>query len=66
MLSNLDGLWWLLLLLGPLLLLQRSLHREIQVLFLVVTRRPDIAIALFSVLFFPGVLLHEGSHYLVM
>jgi len=64
-LINLDGLWWLLLLLGPLLILQRGLHREIQVLFLVLTRRPDIAVALFSLLFFPGVLLHESSHYLM-
>ncbi|MBN1148089.1 MAG: hypothetical protein JXA78_12595 [Anaerolineales bacterium] len=65
MLGNLDGLGWLLLLLGPLLILQRGLHREVQALFLVATRRPDISIALFSLLFFPGVLLHEGSHYLM-
>ena len=65
MADNLDGLLWLLLLLGPLLILQRSLHRETQVLFLVITRRPDISIALFSLLFFPGVLLHESSHYLM-
>jgi hypothetical protein len=29
------------------------------------TRRLDIAITLFSILFFPGVLLHEGSHYIM-
>jgi hypothetical protein len=51
--------------LGPLLLLQRALHREIQVVFLLITRRPEIAVALFSLLFFPGILLHEGSHYLM-
>ena len=51
--------------LGPLLLLQRALHREIQVVFLLITRRPEITVALFSLLFFPGVLLHEGSHYLM-
>ncbi|MFC1996685.1 hypothetical protein ACFLXI_03635 [Chloroflexota bacterium] len=56
---------WLLLLLGPLLLLQRALHREIQSVFLLVTRRPEITVAMFSLLFFPGVLLHEGSHYLM-
>jgi hypothetical protein len=56
---------WLLLMLGPLLISQRALHREIQVLFLLITRRPEIAAALFSLLFFPGVLLHEGSHYLM-
>ncbi len=62
--ANLDGLIWLSLLLAPLLVLQRSLHREIQAVLLLLTRRPDISLALFSLLFFPGVLLHEGSHYL--
>ena len=61
----LDGLLWLLLMLGPLLFLQRGLHREIQAVFLLLTRRTDLAIALFSLLFFPGVLLHEASHYLM-
>ena len=62
---DLDGLLWLLLSLGPLLLLQRGLHREIQAVFLLITRRTDLAVALFSLLFFPGVLLHEGSHFLM-
>jgi hypothetical protein len=61
----LDGLWWLLLLLGPFLLLQRRLHLETQAIFLLVTRRGDLALVLYSVLFFPGVLLHEASHYLM-
>jgi len=56
---------WLLLWLGPLLLFQRGLHREIQSVFLLLTRRADLAVAIFSLLFFPGVLLHEGSHYLM-
>lgn len=62
--ATLTSLWWLLLSLGPLLLLQRMLHREVQTIFLIITRRSDLSIALFAVLFFPGVLLHEGSHYL--
>jgi hypothetical protein len=62
---TLDGLLWLLLALGPLLLFQRGLHREIQAVFLLLTRRADLAVALFSLLFFPGVLLHEGSHFLM-
>jgi hypothetical protein len=61
----LDGLLWLLLMLGPLLVLQRSLHRELQAVFLLITRRSDVSLALFSLLFFPGVLLHETSHYVV-
>ena len=64
-LNNFDGLMWLLLLLGPLLIFQRTLHREIQAVFLLITRRPEITMALFSLLFFPGVMLHEGSHYLM-
>jgi hypothetical protein len=62
---NLDGLWWLLLLLAPFLVLQRRLHLETQAVFLLLTRRGDLALGLFSILFFPGVLLHEASHYLV-
>jgi hypothetical protein len=54
----------MLLALGLLLLLQRGLHRELQALFLLVTRRADVSVALFSILFLPGILLHEGSHYL--
>jgi hypothetical protein len=63
--QTLTSLWWLLLMLGPLILLQRGLHREIQAVFLLITRRSDLAIALFSLLFFPGVLLHESSHFIM-
>jgi hypothetical protein len=63
-LAQFRGLLWLILALGPLLILQRSLHRQIQTIFLVLTGRPDVAMVLFSILFFPGVFLHESSHYL--
>lgn len=59
------GLGWLLLMLGPLLFAQRWLHREIQWVFLLLTRSPAVALGLFSLLFFPGVLLHEFSHFLM-
>ena len=62
--ANFDGFLWLILALGPLVILQRNLHREVQWVFLLITRRLDIAVMLFSLIFFPGVLLHEGSHYL--
>lgn len=65
LLPYLDGLGWLLLMLGPLLLSQRWLHREIQLVFFLITRRQNVTLILFSLLFFPGVLLHEGSHYLM-
>jgi len=61
----LTGLLWFLLTLTPLVFLQRLLHREIQAVFLITTRHPALTVGLFSVLFFPGVLLHELSHFLV-
>src|SRR5512145_1583640 len=51
--------------LGPLLFAQRWLHRETQLVFLLLTRSARLALGLFSLLFFPGVLLHELSHYLM-
>jgi hypothetical protein len=60
-----EGLLWFLLLLGPFLYLQRSLHREVQAFFLILTRRQDISVVIFSLLFFPGVALHETSHFLM-
>jgi len=65
LIENIDGFIWLIFLLAPLLFLQRNLHREIQGILLLLTRRPDISLALFSLLFFPGVLLHETSHYVM-
>ena len=45
--------------------MQRRLHFEIQALLMILTRRPEVAYGLFSLLFFPGVLLHETSHFLM-
>jgi hypothetical protein len=59
------GLFWFLLMLLPLVILQRLLHREIQAVFLILTRNRQLTIGLFSVLFFPGVFLHELSHFLM-
>jgi hypothetical protein len=64
-LGQLDGLVWLVICLAPFLVVQRWLHREIQAVFLLLTRRPDLTIGLFSLIFFPGVLLHETSHFLM-
>jgi hypothetical protein len=65
MLSQFDGLFWFVLTLIPLVFIQRFLHREIQAVLLIITRNPQLTIGLFSVLFFPGVALHEFSHFLV-
>ena len=63
--SPLDGLWWLLAILGLIKIVQPRLHLELQAIFLLLTRRVDIALLLVSILFLPGVLLHETSHYLM-
>ena len=59
------GLLWFLLMLVPLVFLQRLLHREIQTVFLIITRSPQLTVGLFSILFLPGVFLHELSHFLM-
>ena len=62
--SQYNGFIWLLVLLPALLIIQRKLHREIQSIILLVTRRIGLTIVLYSLLFFPGVVLHEFSHWL--
>lgn len=62
--TQFSGLFWFAITLLPLAVLQRLLHREIQSVFLILTRSPEVSVALFSLIFFPGVLLHEFSHYL--
>ncbi|MDO8753179.1 MAG: hypothetical protein Q7J80_04725 [Anaerolineales bacterium] len=59
------GFLWFILMLLPLVFLQRFLHREIQAVFMIITRNSQLTIGLFSVLFFPGVFLHELSHFLM-
>lgn len=61
----LAGLGWFLFLLVGLIILQRQLHFEIQAVLLLLTRRSDLTIALFSILFLPGVVIHETSHFLM-
>ena len=49
----------------PLVYLQRLLHREVQAVFFLITRNVQLALGLFYILFFPGVLLHELSHLIM-
>jgi hypothetical protein len=65
MLTSFDGLFWLLASLVLLLFLQRALHREIQAIFLITTRSPNITTLVFSLIFLSGVFLHELSHLLM-
>lgn len=64
-LTDFAGLFWLLLTLIPLVYLQQRLHSEIVGIFFLLTRRLNLALAVFAILFFPGVLIHELSHWLV-
>ncbi|HKY55067.1 MAG TPA: hypothetical protein VJM08_12205 [Anaerolineales bacterium] len=65
MLTQISGLFWIVFMLVPLILLQRLLHREIQAVFLILTRDVRLTMGIFSMLFLPGVFLHELSHYLM-
>ncbi|MFZ5912127.1 MAG: hypothetical protein ACOYYU_19140 [Chloroflexota bacterium] len=63
--SSFDGLLWFLLMLAPLIVLQRLLHREMQAaLYIASGANARLTMAIFSLLFFPGVLLHEFSHFI--
>lgn len=58
----LNNIFWLLLTLSVLGWLQIRLHREVQIFLLLVTRSPRLSVVLFSLIFLPGVFLHELSH----
>ena len=64
--SSFPGLIWFLLMLAPLIFLQRALHREIQAaVFIASGGNARLTMAVFSFLFLPGVILHEFSHFIV-
>jgi hypothetical protein len=65
MTSQLAGFFWFIAMLAPLIILQRLLHREIQAVFLILTRDARLTMGIFSLIFLPGVFLHELSHFLV-
>jgi hypothetical protein len=54
---------WVAIALIILVLLQRWIHTHLHGLSLLVTGRPDRAVYLYALILFPGVLLHELSHY---
>jgi hypothetical protein len=59
----LEIIFWLVISLFLLAWLQNRLHREVQLFFLLLTRNPKLAIVFFSLVFFPGIFLHELSHF---
>jgi hypothetical protein len=56
---------WLLLALLPLVFLERWIHRHLQGVWLLIFQDPDIALVMYSIVMLPGVLLHEGSHWVM-
>ncbi len=63
MLTQFTGLLWFVITLIPLAFLQRFLHREIQAVLLISSRSEHFTVTIFSLIFLPGVLLHELSHF---
>ncbi|HXF84608.1 MAG TPA: hypothetical protein VNK49_04395 [Anaerolineales bacterium] len=63
--DQLQGFIWFVLTLVPLILLQRLLHREVQAVFLILTRDARLTMGIFSLIFLPGVFLHELSHFIM-
>jgi hypothetical protein len=63
--TQLSGPFWFILMLVPLILLQRLLHREIQSVLLIASRDVNITMGIFSIIFLPGVFLHESSHFIM-
>lgn len=48
-----------------LIIIQRLLQKEIQIVLLLITGSPNLAIGIFSILLLPGVFIHEISHWLM-
>ena len=63
--TQLLGPVWFIFMLVPLILLQRLLHREIQAVLLILTRDARLTMGIFSMLFLPGVFLHELGHFVM-
>jgi len=63
--NQVTGLLWFIVMIVPLILLQRFLHREIQAVFLILTRNPQITMGVFQIIFLPGVFIHEASHFVM-
>src|SRR5574341_1064221 len=63
--DQLSGLFWFVLMLVPLIFLQRFLHREIQAVFLILSRDTRVTMTIFQLIFLPGVFLHEASHFVM-
>lgn len=55
---------WVVVSFGILLIMQRWIHRHLHGVSMLLTRRAEWAVVLYSLVLFPGVFLHELSHWL--
>jgi len=62
---DLSPLFWLLLTFLPLLFLKRRISQHLQGVALLLSHSEEVASLVYFVLLLPGVLLHEGSHWLM-
>jgi len=60
-----DGVLLISISLLLLIFIQRLLQKEIQIILLLLTGNPALAIGIFSILLLPGVFIHEFSHLLM-
>lgn len=58
-------LLWLIITLPVLLILQRWIHRHLRGVAYLLTGRMNWAVLIYAIILFPGVLLHELSHFVV-
>ena len=61
--QSLTSFFWVAITLPILLLLQRWIHRHLRGVAYLVTGRMSWAVVLYAIILFPGVLLHELSHW---
>jgi len=64
-LLDFDGFVFFAISLLILIITQRLLQKEIQVVLLLITGSTNLAIGIFSILLLPGVFIHEFSHFLM-
>lgn len=64
MYQSLMSFFWVAMALPVLLLLQRWIHRHLRGVAYLLTRRQSWAVLIYALILFPGVLLHELSHWL--
>jgi hypothetical protein len=62
--ENLMPILWVAIALPLILLLQRWIQRHLHGISLLLTGNPDRAIYVYAIVLFPGVLLHELSHWI--